>query len=122
MKTMKSLVVALSLGCALFTVGCGDDGDSSGSVDPKNCDSVGARYKSLSNAAGCKDDSAELTASCKQLRSFNICVSQFEALVSCIAPKPASDFTCDVDDELELKTDACKTQQDALDSCIADAG
>ena len=118
---MKSLLAALGMGFALCAVGCSSDSDgspSSGTLDTKDCDAVGARYKSLSNAAGCTDDSAMLITNCKALFAAKVCTDEFEALVGCIAPKPASDFTCDSDDSLELKTDACKTQQDALDACI----
>jgi hypothetical protein len=119
MISTKYLIVAFGLG--VLALGCGSDdnsGSPSGAIDAKDCDAVGARLKSLNTAVGCTENSAQLTASCKFLYSSKLCTTQWEALVNCIAVKPATDFQCDADDELELKSGACNSQQAALDTCL----
>ena len=95
----------------------GDGSSGGGSVDASNCQAVGAQQKAWLSERGCVDNSAELEAGCKSLYATNTCTAEWEPLIDCLMPKPASDFECDDHHKLKPKTGVCTAQRSAFDAC-----
>lgn len=104
----------------LSLVACGSD-DNGGSVNPSDCSAVGAKEKSLSAAAGCKDTSADVVTACNALYAAKLCTAEWEKLINCISPKPSSDFQCDANNEFEPKAGVCATENAAFSTCLDNA-
>ena len=129
MKLVQGLVV-LGLTASLLG-GCGSDststagsgggtgsaGAGSGSVDPKDCEAVGAIQKKLIADLGCSDNSAAIVSGCKLIYANNFCKTEWEVLMNCITPKPSSDFECDTANKVATKTGLCTAERAAFDGC-----
>ncbi len=73
--------------------GAGSGGASSGgTLDASDCQAVAAQQKQNMLALGCIDTSAELEAGCNSLYETKMCTAEWEPLVDCLTPRPASDF------------------------------
>lgn len=89
------------------------------SVDPTDCAAVAAQQKSRITALGCKDTSQDIKDGCDLIYASKLCVSEWEALIECITPKPNSDFECGAsDNELDPKTGVCNATRTAFDTCL----
>src|SRR4051794_1925055 len=80
--------------------GAGGGGGAGGSLSPSDCSGVGARVKSVGDALGCKDTSADFVTLCQGLYSANKCTAQWASFVNCFSAKTSADFQCDVNNEL----------------------
>jgi hypothetical protein len=109
----RPLFLALSL-VATLTLGCGG-GDSSSSLSD-NCKTICA----MSAALKCPNDKPAMCQSmCEQQASADPkCKTQWEALISCSAARPASDWECDDDMESHLKETACQNETAAAIGCV----
>jgi hypothetical protein len=103
---------------ALFAVGCGG-GDSSSSISA-DCKTI------CGVSAGLKcpmDMPATCQMTCEQqANAVPSCKSQWEALLSCSAARPATDWECDEDMESHLKEGICETETGAAIACVLGAG
>ncbi len=121
MTSLRNLVVVGLVGSFLMACGSSDDDPPGGSsVDPANCAAVATKAKALSQAVGCKDNSATISSSCQSLYAAKKCTTEWAGLINCIAPRPASDFQCDSDNEFEPKANVCTTEQAAFSTCLGD--
>jgi hypothetical protein len=105
-------VLVLVLGFGSFAgAGCGDDDDPSA-----DCAKACATAATLKCA---NETEAMCNTECKQL--FTIapkCKTQFKALTSCTAARPATDFECDADGASELKSGVCEAEGTAALACL----
>jgi hypothetical protein len=121
MVSFGKLVVVAFLGSWLVACGSSDDDSVPGasSVDPSDCNAVGAKVKAVSSAVGCKTDiSQQFVTNCQALQALDKCQDEWAALIKCVAPKPASSFQCDSSNEIEVKPGVCSDEQTALNTCV----
>ena len=101
----KHILLALLLGLAITSAGCGDDEKSPCEAA---CD-ASARAK-------CPNDApkSECVAACKEFYDSATCRDEARALVKCAAK---ATWICDEGGESVFNTSDCQSQSDALDAC-----
>jgi hypothetical protein len=104
--------VCLVVGVVLALVaGCGSGDSSSSDYCQKGC-ATAATLKCP------KDDPATCVSMCQQMAAaLPNCKTQVDALGSCTAARPASDFECDSDGKSKLKDGVCDAEGTAAIAC-----
>jgi hypothetical protein len=107
--------------CLLF--GCGDGGKAldatatSAIGDGTNCAEMGSRQRQRLEALGCDDDVADVEAYCETVYAGGGCLTEWEALASCLYQRPDRDFQCDANNELEPRAGVCDAESALFAEC-----
>jgi hypothetical protein len=115
LETIRSLAVL-----SLVVVGCGSSSSApnDGAISGNTCAAARDQQKSRTTALGCSDNSATIEMACNSFYSTNHCVAEWETLLTCITPKPNTDFMCDSDMTLKPNAGVCTSEQAAFNTCI----